>query len=132
MENSKKGLLPARHGVHLSKSRSPQDEEDRKEMSMIPYASTVGSLMYTMLCTRSDIAYAISVISQFQGNPGKENWITVKCILRYLRRTKDMLLIYGNRELRVDGYTYSDFQFDVDNRKSTSGFIFTLNGGAVS
>ena len=65
MENSKKGFLPVRHGVHFSKSMSPKSEEDRKEMSMIPYASVVGSLMYAMLYTLPYIAYAISVVSRF-------------------------------------------------------------------
>ena len=132
MEDSKKGFLPVRHGVHLSKSMCPQSEEDRKEMIGIPYASAVGSLMYAMLCTRPDIAYAVSIVSRFQANPGREHWQTVKSILKYLRRTKDMILVYGNGELKVDGYTDSDFQSDVDDRRSISGFVFTLNGGAVS
>ena len=129
IENFKKGLLPVRRGVHLSKSISAQGEEDRKEMSMVPYVSTVGSLIYVMLCTRPDIAYVISVVSQFQANPGKEHGIAIKCILQCLTRTKDMLLVYENAELRVDGYVDSDFQSNVDDRKCTSGFIFTLNGG---
>ena len=65
MENSKKGFLPVRHGVHFSKSMSPKSEEDRKEMSMVPYVSVVGSLMYAMLCARPDIMYAVNVVSQF-------------------------------------------------------------------
>ena len=132
MSNSKGGLLPMGHGVHLSKSMSPKLDEDRLKMSNIPYASVVGSLMYAMLCTRPDIAYAVSVVSQFQANPGEQHWMAVKTILKYLRRTKYMLLIYGNEDMRVDGYSDSDFQSDVDDRKSTSGFLFTLNGGAVS
>ncbi|KAI5343098.1 hypothetical protein L3X38_010974 [Prunus dulcis] len=47
--------------------------------------------------------------------------------------TKDMFLVYGrNPELLVEGYTNSNFEFDVDDRKSTSGYVFTLNGGAIS
>ena len=71
MDNSKKEFLPMRHGVHLSKSMCPQSEEDRQEMSNVPYASAVGSLMYAMLCTRPEIAYSMSVVSEFQANPGK-------------------------------------------------------------
>ena len=88
---------------------SPQSEADRQEMNTIPYASAVGSLMYAMLCTRPDLAYAVSVVSRFQSNPGKEHWVAVKCILKYLRRTKDMVLVYGDGELKVEGYTDSDF-----------------------
>ena len=132
MLDSKRGLLPFRHGIHLSKSMSPQTDEERLKMSRVPYASAVGSLMYAMLCTRPDIAYAVSVTSRYQSNPGEQHWIAVKNILKYLRRTKDIMLVYGKDELKVEGYTDSDFQSDVDDRKSTSGFVFTLNGGAVS
>lgn len=68
--------------MHLSKPITPQDEEDEKEMSMVPYASAVGCLMYVILCTKLDIVYVVSVMSQFQANLGKENWITVKCIMK--------------------------------------------------
>lgn len=56
----------------------------------------------------------------------------MKYILNNLRRTKDILLVNGNRELRLDGYADSDFQYDFNDRMSTSGFIFSLNGEAVN
>ncbi|KAM1366487.1 hypothetical protein ACFX2H_000047 [Malus domestica] len=102
-------------------------------MSVVPYASAIGSLMYAMICTRPDIAYAVSITSRYQSNPGSEHWTTVKTVLKYLRRTKDMFLVYGGAtELRVEAYTDADFQSDVDDRSSNSGYVFTLNGGAVS
>ncbi|XP_031393460.1 secreted RxLR effector protein 161-like [Punica granatum] len=101
-------------------------------MAQVPYASAIGSLMYAMLCTRPDIAYAVSMTSRYQSNPGLDHWTAVKNILKYLRRTKDMVLVYGGGELRLDGFTDSDFQSDVDDRKSISGYIFICNGGAVS
>ena len=60
-----------------------------------------------------------------------EHWKAVKCILKYLRRTKDLLLVYRGSSLRVEGYTDSSFQSDVDDSKSNSGYVYTLNGGAV-
>ena len=125
-------MLPFRHGIYLSKDMSPKTLEEREIMRKVPYALAVGSLMYAMLCTRPDFSHAVSVTSRYQSNPGMDHWIAMKNILKYLRRTKDMFLIYGGGELRVDGYTNSDFQTDVDDRKSTSGYVFTLNGGAVS
>ncbi|PKI39343.1 hypothetical protein CRG98_040209 [Punica granatum] len=101
-------------------------------MAQVSYASAIGSLMYVMLCTRPDIAYAISVTSMYQSNPGLDHWTAVKNILKYLRRTKDMVLAYGGGELRLDGFTNSNFQSNVDNRKSISGYIFTCNEGTVS
>ena len=56
----------------------------------------------------------------------------MKCILKYLRRTKDLFLVYGGEELKPQGYTDSSFQLDLDDSRSTSEFLFTLNGGAVS
>ncbi|CAL8999788.1 unnamed protein product [Prunus brigantina] len=55
MEQSKKGLLPIRHGLHLSKNMCPKTPEEIQQMSKIPYASGIGSLMYAMVCTRPDI-----------------------------------------------------------------------------
>ena len=55
-----------------------------------------------------------------------------KTIFKYLRRTKDLVLTYGGGDLQLTGFTNFDFQSDVDDRKSISGFVFTCNGGAVS
>ncbi|TYK24106.1 gag/pol protein [Cucumis melo var. makuwa] len=100
-------------------------------MRHIPYASAVGSLMYVMLCIRPHICYAVGIFSRYQSNLGLAHWTTVKTILKYLRRTRDYMLVYGSKDLILIGYTDSDFQTDRDSRKSTSGSVFTLNGGAV-
>ena len=86
-------------------------------MSKILYALAIGSLMYIMLCTQLDIAHAMSVTSKYQSNPGEEHWTSVKYILKYLRRTKDIFLIFENGELKVQGYTDSDFMSDTDDQK---------------
>ena len=56
----------------------------------------------------------------------------MKNILKYLRRTKDIFLVYGGSDLKLKGYSDSSFQSDPDDSKSTSGYVFTLNGGAVN
>ncbi|KAL4038590.1 hypothetical protein IC575_002212 [Cucumis melo] len=131
MQNSKKGLLPFRHEVHLSKEQCPKTPQEVEDMRHIPYVSAVGSLMYVMLCTRPDICYAVGIVSRYQSNPGLDHWTAVKIILKYLRRTRDYMLVYGAKDLILTGYTDSDFQTDKDSRKSTSASVFTLNGGAV-
>ena len=73
MENSNNGTLPFRHGVHLSKEQSPKTLEQKERMSRIPFASTVGSLMYAMLCTRPDICYAVGIVSRYQGTKNQKN-----------------------------------------------------------
>ena len=64
----------------------------------MPYASVVGSLMYAMVCMRPNIAYAIGVVSRFLSNPGKENWVVVKWILKYLRGTSKTCLCFGTEK----------------------------------
>ena len=89
--------------------------------------------MYVMTCTRPDVAFALSMVSKYQGNPGKAHWTTVKKILKFLQRTKDWLLtLGGSDDLRVTRYSDVSFQIDIDNFRSESGWVFTLNGGAVT
>src|SRR3954470_2189667 len=89
-------------------------------MKDVPYASAVGSIMYAMLCTRPDVALAINMAGRFQSNAGKEHWMTVKGILKYLKRTKDMSLVYGGmeEELAVMGYVDASFDSDLDDQVS--------------
>ena len=75
-------------------------------MSHVPYASAVGILMYTMVCTRLDIAHAMGVLSRYMSKPGKEHWTIVKRVFRYLRGTASYGLCYEGRSGldRVVGY----------------------------
>ena len=118
MSESKKGYLPIKHGIHLSKSMCSHTEDERVRMSKIPYASAIGSIMYAMLCTRPDVSYALSVTSRYQSDPGMDHWVAVKTILKYLRRTKDMFLIYGEGDMMIRRYTDTSFQTDKDDSKS--------------
>ncbi|PKI52175.1 hypothetical protein CRG98_027445 [Punica granatum] len=84
-------------------------------MKNIPYASTVGSLMYA------------------QSNLGIQHWVAAKKMMRYLQGTKDYRLTYRHTDhLRVVGYLDADFAGCVDSRKSTSGYVFLLAGGVIS
>lgn len=134
MEDSKKGGVPMTKGTVLSKSQAPSEDHEIKRMEAVPYASAIGSIMYAMVCTRPDVSYALSMTSRYQQNPGIAHWTAVKNILKYLRRTKDMFLTFGgiNEELTVRCYTDASFQTDRDTSRSQTGFVFTLNGGAIS
>ena len=132
MQNFKKGLLPFRHGVPLSDDHRPKTSKEEKMMRQILYALAVGSLMYAMLCTRPYICYLVGMVSRYQSNQGSKHWQAVKYILKYLRRTRDYMLVYRSENLIPIGYTDSDFQSNLDFRKSTSGCVFTLEGGAIS
>ena len=84
-------------------------------------------------CTRTDVCLAICLVGRYQSNPGVDHWTTVKNILKYLKRTKDMFLVYGgDDELVVKGYVDASFDTNPDDSKSQTGYVFILNGGVVS
>ena len=131
MQDSKKGNLPSRHGISLSKEQCPKTPQEKESMSRVPYATAVGSLMYAMLCTRPNICYVVGIVSRFKYNPGFDHWVVVKHILKYLRRTRNYMLVYLSQDLIPIEYTNYDFQSDKDTRKSTSRSVFTLGGGTI-
>ncbi|GJW23974.1 retrotransposon protein, putative, ty1-copia subclass [Tanacetum coccineum] len=134
MENSKRGTIPMQEKLKLSKSQGASTPAEIQRMQKIPYASAVGSIMYAVRCTRPDVAFAQNMTSRFQQNPGEIHWTTVKNILKYLRNTKDMFLVYGGnmeRELRVSCYTDAGYLTDADTLRSQTGYVFVLNGGVV-
>ena len=88
--------------------------------------------MYAMVCSRPDIAHAVGVVSRFLENPGKEHWEAVKWILRYLRGTTRDCLCFKGSDPILKGYTDADMEGDLDNRKSTTGYLFIFSGGAIS
>ena len=124
--------MPTCRPFQASSKQCAISEQDKEEMKKVPYASVVGSLMYAMVCTRPDIAHAVGVVSRFLANPGKEHWMAVKWILRYLRGTSKVCLFFGNGKPMLDGFTDADMAGDVDSRKSTSGYLMTFAGGAVA
>ena len=92
-----------------------------------------GSITFSMVETRPDIAFATSVASRFAKNPSHQHTEAVKTILRYLKGSKDQGITYGGQSKpKLEGYSDSDWAGDKEGRKPTSGFIFILNGGPVS
>ncbi|GKF35479.1 hypothetical protein Tco_0108679 [Tanacetum coccineum] len=81
--------------LKFSKSQGASTPAEIQRMQNIPYALVVGSIMYVVRCTRPDVAFAQNIISQFQQNLGDAHWTAIKNILKHLRNTKDMFLVYG-------------------------------------
>ncbi|GJS68340.1 retrotransposon protein, putative, ty1-copia subclass [Tanacetum coccineum] len=107
MDTSKRGTIPMQPNVDLRKSQGPSTSTEVKRMNGIPYASA---------------------------NPGESHWTAVKNILKYLRNTKDMFLVYGGdskTELGVTFYTDASWETDRDDLRSQTGFVFVMNGGSV-
>lgn len=92
MHNAKPMHVPLLGHLKLSKTQCPSNEEEKDEMSKVPYSPAVSRLMYAMVFTRPDIAYVVGVVSRFLLNLGKEHWNAVKWILRYLRETSKLCL----------------------------------------
>ncbi|KAL0373285.1 UNVERIFIED_CONTAM: Retrovirus-related Pol polyprotein from transposon TNT 1-94 [Sesamum radiatum] len=118
--------------VYTKRKQSPKIDEELRKMFDVHYASAVGSIQYVVQCIMPDIAFSLSVTSRYQACAGEAHWTVVKTILKYLRRTKDMFLMYGGGELILEGYIDASFQFDEDDAKSQSRFVFKLNGGMVA
>ena len=91
------------------------------------------AVMYAQVCTRSDIVYVVGVLGRYQSNPAMDHWRDAKKVMRYLQGTKDYMLMYRQTDnLDLVGYSDANFASCVDSRKSTSGYIFIMVGGAVS
>lgn len=132
MQDCKLISTPLPVNFKLSSSMCLSNEAERKEMSRVPYASAVKSLMFAMICTRPDIAQAVGVVSRYMVNLGKEHWNAVKRVLRYIKGTTYVALCYGGLDFTVRGYVDSNYASDLDKSKSTTGYVFALTGGAVS
>ena len=133
MDTAKKGSLPVIKNKTLRKAHCPVTEQGKAEMTKHPYASAIGSIMYAMLCTRPCVALALSLTNRFQSNPGKEHWIVLKCILKHLKKTKEMVLVYdgSDEELGITSYVDATFNTYPDDSKSQTGYVFKVNEGAV-
>ncbi|GJY44631.1 hypothetical protein Tco_0432844 [Tanacetum coccineum] len=98
MENSKRGTIPMQEKLKFIKFQGASTPAEIQRMQNIPYASAIGSIMYVVRCTRPDVAFAQNITKRFQQNLGDAHWTAVKNILKYLRNTKDMFLVYGDAE----------------------------------
>lgn len=103
-----------------------------RDVGQLEYASAIGSLMYAVQCTRPDIAFAVSKLSRFTSNPSVEHWKAIGRVFGYLKRTKNLGIQYSKFPAILEGYTDASWISSAGESKSTSGWLFTLGGGAVS
>ena len=94
MQDSTKEFVPFRVGNSLLANQRPKTPTEIERMRGIFYASTVGSLIYAMLCTRPDICFVVGMVSRYKSDPSEEHWIAVKYIFKYLRKTRDYMLVF--------------------------------------
>jgi hypothetical protein len=132
MQDAKPVSTPLASHFKLTKEMCPKTQEEIYYMSKVPYSLEVGSLMYAMVCTRPDIAHAVGVVSRYMNDLGKEHWMVVKWILRYLRGTTSHAICFGGSSTILQGYVDSDMAGDKDSRRSTTGHVFTVGGTTIS
>jgi len=112
-------------GLQLVKA----DESD----DALPYREAVGSLMYLMVGTRPDLAFAIGTLSQFVSCYGKEHCAAIKRVLRYVKGSMDKGLVFEkNSSCVLQGFSDPDWAGDHETRRSTTDFTFIFGGAAVS
>ena len=118
----------------LSKLQCPKTEFEFVKMEHVPYANVIGTVMYSMISTRPDLSYSISLLSRYMSNPGIDHWNALKYLLRYSNSSLHLGLCYEKRKASLDlvGFVDSNFAGDRDSRKSTTAFYFTLGGDCIS
>ena len=96
------------------------------------YSQIIGSLMYLASAPRPDISFVVSKLSRFVSNPGDDHWKALERVIRYLKGTMNYGIHYTGYQRVLEGYSDSNWISDTDEIKTTSGYVFTLGGGAVS
>ncbi|XP_052487930.1 secreted RxLR effector protein 161-like [Gossypium raimondii] len=107
-------------------------EKEGAQVDGTLFKQIVGSLIY-MIVTRPDLMYSVCLISRFMSNPMEVHMLAAKTILSYVQATTDFGILYKrNCTHELMAYTNSDYARDLSDRKSTSGYVFMLSGGAVA
>ena len=151
LQDVKPATTPLSSGIRLTQDDCPATDEEKEDMANVLYASLVGALMYAAIGTRPDIAFAVGALSRFLSNPGRRHWNEAKRVLSYLKGTSNYAIRYRSNassagvvtgysrgigirptDISIEGFSDSDWAGCIDTRRSTSGFVWMMNGGAVS
>ncbi|GJZ26424.1 retrovirus-related pol polyprotein from transposon TNT 1-94 [Tanacetum coccineum] len=107
-------------------------KKKRKSVSQLHYTQVLGSLMYIMNCTQQDLTYSVSRLSRYSHNPGRDHWDALVTVLQYLKHTLAYGLHYTKYPPVLEGYCDANWISNHNKGKSTSGYVYTLGGAAVS
>ena len=128
MNNSKPVSTPIDPNTKLTKTT-----DDEQSIDQQLYQSAIGSLLYLSGGTRPDITFSVSNLAKFSAKPSKHHWIAIKRVMRYLKGTINFGILYTKQKSQnFVAYSDADWAGDLDDRKSTSGYLFQICGGAVS
>uniref|UniRef100_A0AAV1T9W5 Reverse transcriptase Ty1/copia-type domain-containing protein n=1 Tax=Peronospora matthiolae TaxID=2874970 RepID=A0AAV1T9W5_9STRA len=128
MKNAKPIYLPADANSRLTRAT-----EGAQCITNVPYRELVGCLLYIVTCTRSDIADSVCSVAKYCKNHTSEHWSAAKRILKYLLTTQDIALVCdGHLATELIGFADASWASDEDTRRSTTGYVFILNGAAIA
>lgn len=126
MEQCKTAATPLQQNLKLS------SDDGTKQVDATLYRQLVGSLIY-LTTTRPDLAYSVSVLSQFMSRPLDSHWNAAKCVLRYLSGTCNYGILYtDSSDVTLAGYSDSDWAGNLDDRRSITGYAFSIGSGVIS
>jgi transposase InsO family protein len=123
----KSKLTPLAVTIKLTKDSGKALDKDTNK-----YSELIGSLLYLSVCTRPDIAQAVGALTRYMAAPTEVHWMSAKSVLKYLASTTDCGIHFGGGDSEITGFCDADFAGDIDTRRSTTGYVFTLYGGVVS
>ena len=126
MKDAKTVATPSSTSIKLTKDGEPLD------IKTYPYSTLIGSLMYLSICTRPDIAQAVGALARHMAQPTVAHWTAAKTVLRYLAGTADFGITFGAGPPGLAVYCDADYGGDIDTRRSTTAYVFNLNGGAIT
>ncbi|XP_036340184.1 secreted RxLR effector protein 161-like [Rhagoletis pomonella] len=132
MLDSNPAAMPIDLNQKISAKMSPASEVDKQEMAKVPYMQAIGCLLFAAQTTRPDISFAVNLLSRFSTNPGKAHWAAVKRVMRYLKGTIKYGISYNKEACNLTGFCDSDWASDLDERRSTTGYLFKLQDGPIS
>lgn len=129
--------IPMETSLKLKKCEQEKDGNCQHIQGKVPYREAIGSLMYLVTGTRPDLMFVVGQLSRFVEHPTEQHFGALKRVMRYLLGTVEKGITFEKRGsldigLHLQGHSDSDWANDVDTRKSTTGYVFTLTGGAVS
>ncbi|GJS87279.1 hypothetical protein Tco_0769915 [Tanacetum coccineum] len=111
--------------MHLSKNRGV-------DVAQLEYSRIISMLIYLMTCIRLDLAYAVGRLSRYTSIPSDLHWKAMTRVLHYLRHSRDYGLHYYRYPAVIEGYSDANWISDIKDSRSTSGYVFTLEGAAIS
>lgn len=126
MQESKPFDTPSSTAIKLTADGEPLDTEEHT------YSTLIGSLMYLSSCTRPDIAQAVGALARYMSTPTTAHWTAAKHVLRYLVGTTDYGIIFSPSDSTLHSYCDANHAGDIDTRRSTTGYVFTFNNGAIT